>query len=395
MTKKVKYFAMRFSAVLWLILSFNPVRAETACSRLATPLFGDQFEVIEARAYEEIRHHSISGLAHELKRKGIVPQFQLDPEEMTGLPSGKLGESIQTRMLVQILKTVFTDAQFKEPGHVAPEFDPKMRTILRVPVGVFDTAEDDSNWIESLWFHGHGHIEMSLLKTANPMKSLVGREFARNKLGIPADKKVLSVYFDLRNSGEGLGRLIAGMPAGHAPDILILSQSWLFNTDQPVIDRRVSQLAGMFPDAKVTKLSDFSTKKLPRDGKRLILFNDTKGRMPEVYAASDLAVVMAPNNIFESIRAGVPTLFFTNPMVLGDYNRAVFEKMAKTAEATGGGVDAKIPSKASLRLGFEKLAAIDRSKIKSPAFVIPGGEEKSAFTGLLDRIEALVRKSMR
>jgi hypothetical protein len=115
--------------------------------------------------------------------------------------------------------------------------------------------------------------------------------------------------------------------------------------------------------------------------------------MPEIYAASDYAVVMAPNNIFEPITSGIPVLFFSGKEVILDYDPKVFGKMAKIAEASGGGVDAIQVDLAHIQSGFEKLFSLDLKKAIAPPFVIPKGEKKTAFSELLDQIQIKIESA--
>ena len=376
-------------ALLSLLLGGAASAALTpSCSQLATPLFGEHIEVMDAQAYAEIRNHPISTLASKLKAQGIVPSFQLDPEELYGLPRGRLGEAIQAKVLVRILNTVFPNATFNKevPGG------------LQVVLGIYDSAEcgdQVQGLLAQQWFSGKGHIEMPLLKTANPMKSMIGRSWARGKMGIPKSKRVLSIYTDFDNAwGGNLSRLIQSIPPETRPDVLILSQSSTDAMgDEEFFRRRLQVFREMFPQNQMLKMTDGPLSSSVWSNLPVIIFNDTLGRMPEIYAASDTAVILAANNIFEPIRADVPTLFFTGKSVIRNYDRFEFIKMARVAEASGGAISMESID-ADIASAFRKLALVDTMKIKAPAFIIPKGWKKSAFSELLDQIQSEVEKML-
>ena len=300
--------------------------------------------------------------------------FELSPDEVEGLPSHALGESIQTKTLIRLLSEIFPGSRINAP------LEPRQ---LLVMLPLVDNAELGMDR-RSAGFKQSGHLEMSIMKSANPMISTLGRDYARNLFSISPAKKVLSVYTDDQNLSE-LGVLISRVPVSEKPDVVFLSKSVLDDGGAVVILPKV-------PGYRMFTLSEVLREKELLEQGRLIIYNDSKGRMPEIYAASDFAVILAANNIFEPLQAKVPTIFFSGKEILGAYSSPVFHSMAKVALATGGAIE--VEGLDEFTRAYLRLSRIDRSRILHPAFVVPKGEGKSAFTKLLDKIEGEVRHSL-
>ena len=230
------------------------------------------------------------------------------------------------------------------------------------------------------------------LKLGNPEVFHLSKATLRNRYGIGLHQKVLSIY-TTQSGIQEIPSLLKAFP--NTPDVVFISISNSFpaNSIWTLLEGRVDR---SFEFIELSEMSaansrDSSGSSFRLDVKRTrIVYNDSKGRMPELYAASDYAIVIGANNFFEPLMIKVPTLIVDGKYF--NYNSAAWTKLKNTALATGGAVS--IPRAAPDRGGVKALLKIDASKIEHPAFVIPTGENKTGLHSLLDQIEFLVREQV-
>jgi len=74
------------------------------------------------------------------------------------------------------------------------------------------------------------------------------------------------------------------------------------------------------------------TQPLP-SGRKILIVNDTMGRMPEIHSFSDYAVIVGPKNFFEALYEGIPTYFVINDTVRFNYSMGGLNKMIAVGES--------------------------------------------------------------
>ena len=381
MTKKIRRFILLFLfAQFWV--SNGGLCAETVCSNLSEandpPLI--QFD---SRVDEVIRKHSIWALARELEMKRIVLKFIYTKLEFRdGCPPGYV---IQNRMVSELLGRIFRP----HPGDRRDVF------ILSNDSGL----NEDGDVLQaggSLF-----NLEMMWTKAGNPQVFTLSREEARDRYGISKNSRVWSIYGDFRSVGGGNIRILDQMfsRAKEFPDVILFSPRNLSYEEvkQEAKSRyRVLMLSDLEVNQKLLEQGwglplyrrwFWSTKE------KILIYNDTVGRMPELYRASNFAMVVGANNFFEPLVAGCPTLILRSISNGFTYNPLVYERMKKTALATQGVVAVDSPEKGGE--GIARLLEIPRNQVPHPAFVIAPGESKAALEVLLDRLEAMIRGQIR
>lgn len=117
-----------------------------------------------------------------------------------------------------------------------------------------------------------------------------------------------------------------------------------------------------------------------------VVYNDTIGNMPFLYAASDLAVVVGPVNFFQPLVQGTRTLFVfpEDVRVSRGYNKLTIYRMSQIANKTKGFVrstDFKNVSK-----DIEEL--LKKPEPMPPAFTKT--KSTTYFTKILDRMLLMI-----
>jgi hypothetical protein len=124
----------------------------------------------------------------------------------------------------------------------------------------------------------------------------------------------------------------------------------------------------------------------------LIIYNDTRGRLPELYSASDLAIVFGANNFFEPLIAKCPTLLCPGRGADLDYSPGAYAQLAETALATrGAAIFFADQSVEALHQSYRLLLQIRPEDLAHPAFVRPASNPLSGFNDLLDDLEEKIR----
>ncbi len=369
-----------FPAFLILVFSESFIidaRAVPICEDLTCAIYNVD-PVLDPRVVALIQNHSISKYAKELAERGIVPNFNLDPELNVQAVKSGIGYVVQRRMLKKLLSTIFPESQFLSA------LDSRKYASMRPTIEI---REDDSamrwDWrIEEERGQETNTIQMVRAKMGNAQTFSFSKEAIRNRYGIPIESKVGCVYSDTRTLKE-LG-LVMSKIHDHA-DYVFVSASRIIDE----VDVRIA----LGKDHPVFRLSELASgnQKLPAPGgQRVYILNDTVGRMPELYAASDYAIVMGPNNFYEPLMVRCPTLIYAgNPNRRFEFSRSVWNLMKWVATATGGMVD--VFSLDEMESAFLKLLKIRSENILHPAFVRLPGETKTGFEILLDRLDTAVR----
>jgi hypothetical protein len=262
------------------------------------------------------------------------------------------GEYIQSRYVESILRLVFPQAKVVRGGSPSGPGVIKLRFIDSAETGNevdatgniigfrSPSVESTRRWNEQ---HGIHYLEMSILKPANPNYSSVSRPAARQALGIAPDARVISLYlsdFKLdQDQGEGLRSIWRSLSPATHPNVVIVSlnsethdvgslQSWMLaHPDDPFTKSfdRVITLSSLPPGG----LSSFHSE-------RVLVINDTTGKMPFLNATANLAVVSGPISQFEGLAVGTPTLGYSPDALMNGYRTETFGRSISQAQATGG-----------------------------------------------------------
>ena len=123
-----------------------------------------------------------------------------------------------------------------------------------------------------------------------------------------------------------------------------------------------------------------------------------------MYAASDYAVVIGSNNIFEPLQVSCPTIYFKNSpngtwveghenKILNGYDPQTWKIISSTASQTRGAIG--IVNFSELSGAIEEINKIPPKNILHPAFVTPEWRSQSRFDDLLDQLKSLVEYKLR
>jgi hypothetical protein len=348
------------------------------CDDLALAIYKKEPE-FDSRAFSMIKNHSISNLSRELEEKGIglafLPRDGFDVDQVIK----GIGYPVQNRVVKRLMSIAFPYSRWLGEGAMPL---PKEK-VITYDLSDFALAE---SWSAHQEFWGRESIlQMFRVKAGNPEVFSFSRDRVRARYGISEAVQMVSVYahetgFDL------LKPVLVAFPK--IPEVIVISVSTWYETAElkkalgPGF--RYSKLSSLAQRLKwATRLDKF----IQGSTMPLVILNDTRGRLPELYAASDQAVIIGPNNFFEPLMVGTPTL-----IVEGEdfpYSKSVWREMSLFASTSGGAVFYKVPN--DLHKPVEELLKIRREAIQHPAFGIPQDRTRTGFELLLDRIETLVR----
>ena len=368
------------------VVSMRAARAGTNCNDLAVAVYQAE-PVLDSRTDGILKKHPITALAGELRNSGIHLTFNLHGAYDVDHPSAT-GYVVQRRMLRRLLQMIFPEAGFPEwlksdLTSERPVFDPHGREIALDP-------EDSGLFLD--WGLEHEmldsrEIEMSLLKMGNPQVFELSKSGMREKLGIAPDTRVASIYTSIDGVGD-IGKILNRFP--EKPEIVFLS----FSSRADLANLKI-----IFPEFAALNFSDLTLSELYSNPqaisdrkKKYLIFNDTRGRLPELYAASDYAIVIGANNFFEPLMARCPTLIYSGNLDDLGYSIPLYRTMKAHAEATGGAIDLLWPYDAGA--AYSRLVAIRPETIQHPAFTVSPHEKKTGLESLLDRLERKIRNQL-
>lgn len=340
-------------------------------------------------ALPTLANHRLTQLAYDLAQKGVDLAFVFpsgeNPNQELDFARHSLGENIQARALRRILERYFPSALFFD------EYDrtPPTHQAVRIEE-IVDSAERGVS-LRSL----PEHFEMTLLKRASPFIFRVSRESAREALGFPSTHRIYSIYAgqasiyrkrSWRLPHYGLQELLSNTEQAKLPETIFLSA---FGGATPITDDE--ETAAKKFGYTITSINSSTTFPLKLDpAKKYLIKNNTVGKMHDLYAASDVAIVRGPVNFFEPLHAGTPVILTIPTDLLDLYTQEGLDPMRRTALKTGGVFEA---------VRDEDISAIADDLIKNPrTFTHPSlvsiDQSASALTQLLDQLDALIRKSL-
>jgi hypothetical protein len=324
-------------------------------------------------AIDRLKRHSIFQLRSKWEQgKNVSFQLALYP------PTKEMflifrGETIQGVFIAKILSEIFPQAEFVARANRKPKHK---KAIL---LSVHDYAEED---LEDEPLTDPNIIPMEMCKSANVTTSAIDRVDIRKRFGFGKKFKVISVY--LREYGASIEtmRLLKYIQMKLKPQVVFVST----NLSDATQNRKPKYLSEARKFARGiyahTLLSDYSPEDLLELDRPLLIFNDVTGYLPHLHAASDLAIIAGPVNMFESINVGTPTIILR--IETDGYDLAGFERLIKTAERTGG-------AKAIDQIEELEQAASDLAgKTPTPSYLVEENG-KTPFDELLDRLQEVIQ----
>lgn len=218
-------------------------------------------------------------------------------------------------------------------------------------------------------------LPMHRVKPANSQPLTLDRHLLRQALGIEPNKKVLHTY--IRSLGTFLD--VTSRQKVHADETRLFFEALRqgYNADIVIIsfgnkEKRAWGAESTYTAATraphIFKLSKLKASDLQNATGKVVILNDTVGRMIELHAVSDIAVVAGPVNFFEPLSVQTPTLLFYRSDALGRnnhefgyYDRSIYDEQITLALQSGGVEVARTFEDASKAL--HKLKQIRREKI--------------------------------
>jgi hypothetical protein len=333
---------MRFVFKLLFLLSYNAIGTSLCTLHLRSLIQSTHMAAMPGVSKEAIlnlvRSHSEFRALKVVETGGrglIFKHIKLDEKFKS-----QKGETIQLAYLLQVLRTIFPEAEFRAVSNSDREVlilrrseDPKT-----IPVDVIDFEESPG-----LLQKNPDYFDIMPLKASNPSGTDFSRDLLRAEIGADANSKIVHFYFsdaevnfadpeiqkimkqrasdvegnlaktlelkNLKSEFNDIEKILGIILdladlSEHQMSHLILSPKTQTNIDLILSNQEI------LTHFQVLKLSDLvnGLTFYRENQKRLLIYNDLRGRMPALYAASDLAIVLGPLNIFEPLNAGTPTL---------------------------------------------------------------------------------------
>lgn len=300
-------------------LASIPIDWQTAYTGSASELSDQYIQLLETnRVTSELRAKFGDGANTEF----VI--FPYDPDIEAGHRLPMNGLQAQAVHLKRILKEVFPQSLVRayRQGESLNE-----KPSLRRPIfmKVKDSAEkgDEVDWKSA----GDGPlgpiVEMSLLKVTNPGPNVLSKSELRKAFNIPESSRVLSIYASVGTSPSDVQAAIEAATKSTDFDVIIPSSRYWFELRE--------RLEGL-SEADLVRSSRVS---LIRLKKKTIIINETRGKLPEIYTASDAVLVLGSPNVVEPINAGLPTIVFRKAE--WSFNQRVWSAQTALVESTGGG----------------------------------------------------------
>ena len=329
-----------------------------------------------------IREHSIYTLRNSYgDGKGLT--FAISHYQPDGALVNGMGESIQSTFVANTLKEIFPKAKFvgrrQDANAKAIELMIADRAEMPKTFGL-DSTEPGKGLLGSAPV-----IDMTVLKPANPVSIGYTKAQLRKTYGVGSDKFAVSLYVQrLETPAAAKQPLVADIlgqiESLKKPDIVFLSAGGgtiesLGNELQEAVSKNYEtvRLSSLKPDSLEV-------------GKRYLVLNDLRGKMPYIHCFSDLTFVSGPINLFESLAVGTPTIFLENIESLSGYHVPSFQRLAQQAKDTGGAFG--IQSLNDMPGIFTQ--ALDSAKTMTRPFQANSAQQK-AFSAYLSDLERFLR----
>lgn len=170
-------------------------------------------------------------------------------------------------------------------------------------------------------------LDIAVLKSSNPGPAMPPQRELRQRMGLPESAQMASMYV-AADSAPGARDVLKSLFRENLASMILLS--WRSPPRSGVLASLHSAMNEQ--GVKVIQSSD-----VPRSrfipGRRYLVINETRGRMPYVHAAADFSIVLGSANIFE---AGLRPIYFQHSPAHG-YDFNVWNAGTRRMLATGAG----------------------------------------------------------
>ncbi len=238
------------------------------------------------------------------------------------------GWSIQAGLLRDVLALLFPKAKFVKFSEA----------VGKEGVTRFSLSDQILNTGQIAGTLSLRSVDMTLLKMLNPGPKPISRGALRRQMKLPPSARVGSVYIGKNLKESAAIDAVKDLFKKGSADIVVLSDQGGYATSEAAAAMRRG-LRGQ--NVRVLNSSDLAKDSVAlEEGKKYLIVNETRGRLPYVHAAADFSLILAEGNLFESITAGVPTYFLNRKQLapVSENGGAVaegWERVAKFAQAAG------------------------------------------------------------
>lgn len=333
-----------WSLVLFVILISSDAKAVASCASVvgSKPIFQRLTNDLTPAQLQMLKDHPISKYADGLKL-GQGLEFRSMFYNVEASPRYK-GEYVQSQYIRKVLESLFPKAKFSHTDV------PTLRGREPVKILLADIAERSDGFVIKKIANKGMILPMHIVKPSNYTPVKMDKTAARQELGLPANRKIISLYVRSEDTMTNLKsihgkvnskftELFEGLEKAFPLDIVIIT----FGNYSPGVWGLAS--TGLLHSGvtwnTTAELSEIMTNKSSFDGQTIIV-NDTQGKMKSIYAAADLAVVVGPINFFEPLTVGTPTLLVekssaeTQNSSYDSYDDNVYNSLMDLAIKTGG-----------------------------------------------------------
>lgn len=264
-------------------------------SELFSPVVQASLDQATARIIE---NSGISTRLRQLSQNGKSLSIRIK-ELAEEPPNNGIGEWIQAHYLAQVLKKIFPEVE------ILNETSRASMNRTEVTIGIEDITEMRGKTQSSYT------VDMQFLKAANGTLSNLQRGEIRESLGIPDNTEVLSMYLNDKEYSPETGKLQKIWEQAvsvNNPQLVIVSFYSRHDTTNIL-----KSLGSHFSGRKVLRVSGTSVDELRQSltgHEQVVLVNDVPGMMNYFNSASNQAIIAGPNNVFEPLTAGTPTVAF-------------------------------------------------------------------------------------
>jgi len=310
-----------------------------------------------------------------------------------------LGE-IQTDYVAKVLKIVFSQAVFTDVYRPAlwehfGIFRKQVVSLMVKDMSISAHVQPAKKTIS-----GSAIIPIEIVKPANGLAERLRdtRTATRAHLGLSSEHRVLSIYVDsitgVREGSKGsevnpsAEELVDQVSRQSKAQIVFLSGTVRRGANEEIsMYQNLPYFDNFIP---LSTLSVESFRESVRAGKRIFVFNDTRGKLPFLHSIADLVFVRGPVNLHEGLTVGTPTLIYNNSETLGNYRPAGYSKMEDVALATGGAV--AIANTAELRDGVQRTLNLGRDF--TPPYLSSSLDSPNALTVFLDELYSVFAREL-
>jgi hypothetical protein len=338
-------------------------------------------ESLSQEALSQLHNHSIFRWAQTVPNQGQGITFQIARGFIKGgaIRSDLKGEARQGLFIKVLLEQLFPRAEIL----TTPEKLEGRAKLIQVWLQDFAESPRAPQKIPPQAF-----LNMPIIKAGNPGLIRFDKQKARSYLGIPAERKILSLYLvNEREFDDPKFQTIVSslVERYHFTDIFVSisipGRSYVLDAHQRYLTEN-TDLSLLFEH--FVFLTKFSPEHAP-EGRRWI-YNNKTGNMPQIHGIADLAVVFGPINFFEPLNMGTKTLLVRSNPVRGKYSDQALYRMIHKASASPGFL--YVNSAKQLTNSIDSL--LDGPNPSSPALLKKNALAPTPFEITLNHLKKLI-----